>query len=318
MKIVVLDGYAMNPGDLSWEGLKALGDVVIHDRTAPGDILSRSAGATALLTNKTPLNADTLKQLPDLKYIGVLATGYNIVDMGAAKAQGIVVTNIPDYSTTSVAQLVFMFILEHCHHAQAHSDAVRSGRWASNPDFSFWDYPLIELAGKTLGIIGFGRIGAQVADIAAAFGMNVLGYSRRQTDQSGRRNFCWASLDELLEQSDFVTLHCPLTPETAGLINKQTIDKMKRSAFLVNTSRGPVIAEQDLADALNAGRIAGAGVDVLSTEPPKADNPLLSAKNCIITPHFGWATYEARVRLMGIAVNNLKSFLGGMPVNTVG
>ena len=318
MKIVVLDGYAMNPGDLSWEGLKALGDVVIHDRTAPEDILSRSAGATALLTNKTPLNADTLKKLPDLKYIGVLATGYNIVDVAAAKAQGVVVTNIPDYSTTSVAQLVFMFMLEHCHHAQAHSDAVRSGRWAANPDFSFWDYPLIELAGKTLGIIGFGRIGMQVADIAAAFGMNVLGYSRRQTDQSARRNFRWASLDELLEQSDVISLHCPLTPETAGLINRDTIAKMKRTAFLINTSRGPVIAEQDLADALNAGRIAGAGVDVLSTEPPKADNPLLSAKNCLITPHFGWATYEARVRLMDIAVNNLKSFLGGTPVNTVG
>ncbi len=318
MKIVVLDGYAMNPGDLSWEGLKALGDVVIHGRTAPEDILSRSAGATALLTNKTPLSADTLKKLPDLKYIGVLATGYNIVDVAAAKAQGVVVTNIPDYSTTSVAQLVFMFMLEHCHHAQAHSDAVRSGRWASNPDFSFWDYPLIELAGKTLGIIGFGRIGMQVADIAAAFGMNVLGYSRRQTDQSARRNFRWASIDELLEQSDVISLHCPLTPETAGLINRDTIAKMKRTAFLINTSRGPVIAEQDLADALNAGRIAGAGVDVLSAEPPKADNPLLSAKNCLITPHFGWATYEARVRLMDIAVNNLKSFLGGNPVNTVG
>ena len=318
MKIVVLDGYAMNPGDLSWDGLKALGDVVIHDRTAPEEILSRSAGATALLTNKTPLNADTLKHLPDLKYIGVLATGYNIVDVAVAKAQGIVVTNIPDYSTTSVAQLVFMFMLEHCHHAQAHSDAVRSGRWAANPDFSFWDFPLIELAGKTLGIIGFGRIGAQVADIATAFGMNVLGYSRRQTAQSARRNFRWASLDELLEQSDFVSLHCPLTPETAGLINKQTIGKMKRSAFLVNTSRGPVINEQDLADALNAGRIAGAGVDVLSTEPPKTENPLLSAKNCIITPHFGWATYEARVRLMDIAVNNLNSFLRGTPVNSVG
>ncbi len=318
MKIVVLDGYAMNPGDLSWDGLKALGDVVIHDRTAPEEILSRSAGATALLTNKTPLNAETLMKLPDLKYIGVLATGYNIVDVAAAKAQGIVVTNIPDYSTTSVAQLVFMFMLEHCHHAQAHSDAVRSGRWAANPDFSFWDFPLIELAGKTLGIIGFGRIGAQVADIATAFGMNVLGYSRRQTEQSTRRNFRWASLDELLEQSDFVTLHCPLTPDTMGLINRNTIAKMKRTAFLINTSRGPVINEQDLADALNAGRIAGAGVDVLSTEPPKTENPLLSAKNCIITPHFGWATYEARVRLMDIAVNNLNSFLRGTPVNSVG
>lgn len=318
MRIVVLDGYALNPGDLSWDKLKMLGDVVIHDRTAPADILARSAGADALLTNKTPLTADTLRQLPDLKNIGVLATGYNIVDVAAARELGITVTNIPDYSTASVAQLTIALLLELCHHAQAHSDAVRTGRWVASRDFCFWDSPLVELAGKTLGIVGFGRIGMQVAGIAAAFGMQVIGYSRRQTDQTARQGFRWAGMDELLAQSDVVSLHCPLTPETSGIINRETLGKMKRTAFFINTSRGPLVVEQDLADALNAGRIAGAALDVLSTEPPKPDNPLLTAKNCIITPHIAWATYDARVRLMDIAADNLRRFMNGSPVNTVG
>lgn len=317
MRIVVLDGYALNPGDLGWEGLQALGSTVIHDRTGADDIIARAHGAEAILTNKTPLTRDTLTRLPHLKYVGVLATGYNVVDVAAAGELGITVTNIPTYGTRSVAQMAFALLLELCHHVQAHSDAVRGGRWAVNRDFCFWDYPLVELAGKTMGIVGFGRIGMQAAGIAAAFGMSVLAHDSFHSDQSGRSDFRWAGLNELLRESDVVSLHCPLTPATAGIINRESIGCMKRTAFLINTSRGPLIAEQDLADALNAGRIAGAALDVLSDEPPKADNPLLAAKNCIITPHIAWATREARARLMEIAVSNLKRFLDGEPVNTV-
>jgi glycerate dehydrogenase len=317
MKIVVLDGYTLNPGDLSWDNLKAIGEVVIYDRTPSEKILERSKEAEILFTNKTPLKDETMNALPHLKYIGVLATGYNVVDIEAAKRKGIVVTNVPSYSTLSVAQLTFALLLELCLHVQRHSDSVLSGKWASSVDFSFRDFPLIELAGKTIGIIGFGSIGQSVANIATSFGMNVIGFSRTKTDQSHRTNFKWVTIDELFESSDVVTIHCPLVPETIGLVNIGYLKKMKKSAFLLNTSRGPVVIEEDLAFALNTDMIAGAGVDVLSLEPPAADNPLLKAKNCIITPHIAWATKEARVRLMDIAVNNLTQFLGDAPVNVV-
>ena len=318
MKIVVLDGYALNPGDLSWDPIKELGDVEIYHRTPDDLIIERARGAEILLTNKTPLTRETLSQLPDVKYIGVLATGYNVVDIDAAKERNIIVTNVPAYSTDSVAQLVFALLLEHCHHVQNHSNAVRRGDWSNSKDFTFWNYPLIELAGKTMGIIGFGRIGQKVADVAEVFGMKVIAHSRTITDQSHRKNFRWAqSLDELLQESDVVSIHCPLFEETRGLINMDRLKKMKKTAFLINTSRGPVVVEEDLAEALNKGIIAGAGLDVLSQEPPAKDNPLLTAKNCIITPHIAWATKEARQRLMKIATDNLKAYLEGKPINIV-
>jgi glycerate dehydrogenase len=317
MKIVVLDGYTLNPGDLSWDQFMKLGDVIIYERT-PGDkIIERSKDAEILITNKTPLREETLNSLPLVKYIGVLATGYNVVDTAAAKKRGIVVTNIPSYGTSSVAQMTFALILELCHHVQRHSDTVMSGKWSESADFCYWDYPMIELSGKTLGIIGFGNIGGKVGDIATAFGMNIIGSSNPRTDQSERKNFRWAEINELLEQSDIVSIHCPLVPETKGLINAESLKKMKKSAFLINTSRGPIIEEKDLAEALNKGIIAGAGIDVMAVEPPSGDNPLFKAKNCIITPHIAWATKEARTRLMQIAVANLSSFIGGKPVNVV-
>ena len=317
MKIVVLDGYTLNPGDLSWDGLKKIGDVVIYDRTPSNKIVERAAGAEIVYTNKTPLNREVLNQLPALKFIGVLATGYNVVDTEAAKEKGIVVTNIPGYGTDSVAQLTFALLLELCHHVQLHSNSVMQGRWSQSVDFCYWDYPLVELAGKTMGIIGFGSIGRRVADIASSFGMNIIGNDKFQTDQSGRKNFKWAEVNQLLEESDVVSIHCPLFPETKGLINKDRIKLMKKSAFLLNTSRGPVVVDEDLAEALNNGTIAGAGIDVLSVEPPSHDNPLFKAKNCLITPHIAWATKEARTRLMDIAVNNLLAFVNGKPVNLV-
>ncbi len=317
MKIVVLDGYTLNPGDLSWDNLKVIGEVVIYDRTPTGEILERSKNAEILFTNKTPLKEEILNALPSLKYIGVLATGYNVVDIEAAKRRGIVVTNVPAYSTFSVAQLTFALLLELCLHVQRQSDSVLSGKWASSVDFTYRDFPLIELAGKTIGIIGFGNIGQSVANIAASFGMNVISFSRRQTDQSHRTNFNWVTIDELFETADVVSVHCPLVPETKGLVNIGYLKKMKKSAFLLNTSRGPIVIEEDLAYALNNDLISGAGVDVLSVEPPSADNHLLKAKNCIITPHIAWATKEARIRLLDIAVNNLAHFLGNTPVNVV-
>jgi glycerate dehydrogenase len=317
MKIVVLDGHTLNPGDLSWDALHQLGDVIIYDRTPYDKIVERSLGAEVLLTNKTPLDAATLNQLPDLKYVGVLATGYNIVDTAVCKQRGIPVSNVPGYGTGAVAQFVFALMLELCLHVQKHSDAVFEGKWAKSVDFCFWDYPLVELAGKTLGIIGFGTIGQKVADIAAAFDMQIIAHSRTQTDQSQRKNFKWVSVDELLAQSDVVSIHCPLTPETQGLINAENLRKMKSSAFLINTSRGPIVNDADLADALNNNVIAGAGIDVLSKEPPPADNPIFKAKNCIITPHIAWAAQEARARLMGKAIDNLKSFRAGKPANVV-
>ena len=317
MKIVVLDGYTLNPGDLSWDALKALGDVEIYERSNPAEVLERATGADILLTNKTPLGKDILEQLPVVKFISLLATGYNVVDVQFAKQKGIVVSNVPGYGTASVVQMTFALLLEFCLHVQRHSDAVAAGRWSSSKDFCFWDYPLVELQDKTLGIIGFGDIGKKVADVASAFGMQIVANSRTQSDQGHRKNFKWVTLDELLRQADVVSIHSPLTPETTGLINKQTLQLMKPSAFLINTSRGPIIVDQDLADALNNGTIAGAGIDVLSAEPPTADNPLLKAKNCIITPHISWATKEARARLLDIAVNNVKAFLLGKAVNFV-
>ena len=319
MKIVVLDGHTLNPGDLSWDGWREYGDVEVYDRT-PLDAavtVERCLGADALITNKFPLPAQILEKLPQLRYIGVTATGYNIIDIAAASRQGIVVSNVPSYGTASVVQMTFALLLELTHRVQRHSDAVMDGKWSRSPDFCFWDYPLVELAGKTIGVIGMGNIGSRVADIAAAFDMAVIGNSRRQTDQAHRRNFQWAGIPELLERSDVVSIHCPLFPETLGLINKKTLTLMKPTAFLLNTSRGPIVVEEDLAAALNTGRIAGAGIDVLATEPPVAGSPLIGARNCIITPHISWATREARVRLMAGSLANLEAFVAGKPTNVI-
>jgi glycerate dehydrogenase len=316
MNIVVLDGYTLNPGDLSWARLEALGHVQVYERTAPGQIVERAKDADIVLTNKTPLRADTLEQLPKLAYIGVLATGYDVVDAAYAGKRGIPVANVPAYSSASVAQLVFSLLLELCHRVGLHDEAVRSGAWSASPDFSFWKTPLVELADKTLGIVGIGGIGEKVAAIGQAFGMNVIA-----TNRSGKPpltpGVTLVTLEQLLEQSDAVTLHCPLTPETEGLINADTLSNMKRSAFLINTGRGKLVREQELADALRAGTIAGAGLDVLCAEPPPADNPLLTAPNCIITPHIGWASGEARARLMDVAAANVKAFQSGQPTNVV-
>lgn len=317
MKIVVLDGYTLNPGDLSWDWLKRFGQVDVYNRTSYGEILTRAAGATIILTNKTPLDEAVLNQLPDLKYIGVLATGYNIIDIAVATKNGIIIANAPAYSTASVVQMTFALLLELCVHSQKHSDSVIAGKWSQSLDFCYWDFPLVELAGKTMGIIGFGDIGQKVGDVATAFGMHVIGTSRRQTDQSHRNNFRWSGLQELLFESDVVSIHCPLSAETRGMINEISLQSMKSSAFLINTSRGPVIVEQDLADALNKGIIAGAGLDVLSVEPPDINNPLFKAKNCVMTPHIAWATREARTRLMEITISNLSAFVAGKPVNVI-
>jgi glycerate dehydrogenase len=317
MKIVVLDGYVLNPGDLSWNELKELGDVVVYDRTPLDKILERASGAEILITNKTPITKNTIESLPALKYIGVLATGYNVVDVTAAMEKEIPVTNVPGYGTKAVAQAVFALLLELCNHVQNHSDAVKNGEWSSSKDFCFWNYPLVELSGKTMGIIGFGSIGKQVAEIASAFDMKVLVYSRTMSGENNRKNFTWVELEELLKQSDVVSLHCPLFPETEGIINRQSLKLMKSTAFLINTSRGPLVLEEELAQALNEGVIAGAAIDVMSKEPPEIDNPLFKAKNCIITPHIAWATKEARERLMNIAVDNVKSYINGAIKNAV-
>jgi glycerate dehydrogenase len=317
VKIVVLDGYALNPGDLSWNKLQDLGDLTVYDRTSAEKVHERAKDAAIVLTNKTPVTSEIINALPSLRYIGVLATGYNVVDVDAAKKKGILVTNVPAYGSKSVAQLTFALLLELCHHVQRHSDAVMEGKWSRSADWSFWNYPLMELAGKTIGIIGFGTIGQQVADIASAFGMNIIAFSRTKTNQTSRNNFRWVTLDQLLSDADVISIHCPLTPETKGMINSSTLKRMKPSAFLLNTSRGPLIVEKDLADALNSDVIAGAGIDVLSVEPPPAGNPLIKAKNCLITPHIAWATIEARARLMNGVVENVAAFLLGKPMNVV-
>lgn len=316
-KMVVLDGYCLNPGDLAWDGLGRLGALEVHERTAEQQVVERARGAEIVLLNKTPVTAAAMEQLPGLRYVGVLATGHNIVDVAAARARGIVVTNVPTYGTASVAQFVFALLLELCQHVGEHAAAVRAGQWARSADWSFHLSPLVELEGKTMGIVGFGRIGRRTGQLARAFGMRVVAHDARPSDAPETADFRWAGLEELLPVSDVVSLHCPLTPETAGLIRAERLRLMKPSAFLINTARGPLVAEQDLADALNSGAIAGAGLDVLSLEPPVAGNPLLEAKNCIVTPHIAWATREARARLLDIAVRNVEAYLAGAPENVV-
>jgi glycerate dehydrogenase len=317
MKIVVLDGHALNPGDLSWDGLRAIGELQVFDRTPEDQIVARAHDGEIVLINKTHLSAQTLRQLKNTRYIGVLATGYDNVDVQAAHELGITVTNVPTYGTVSVAQFVFALLLELCHHVGLHSEATRAGEWSRSPDFSFWKTPLIELAGKTIGIVGFGRIGQRVAELAVAFEMRVVAADEVKRPVPAWPGFRWYEVDELLANADVVSLHCPLLPQTQGMINAKSLALMKPSAFLINTSRGPLVVEQDLADALNGGRLAGAAVDVLSSEPPSADNPLLRAKNCIVTPHIAWATKEARTRLLEAAVANLRAFREGHPINVV-
>ena len=316
MKIVVLDGHTLNPGDLSWKELEALGDCTVHDRTEADRTLERAAGADVLLTNKTVLSAAILDQLPGCKYIGVLATGYNIVDIEAAARNHIVVTNVPTYAAQSVAQMVFAHALNLTQHVAHHSRTVREGQWAKSPDFCYWDYPLMELAGKTMGVIGLGRIGRATARLARAFGMNVIGYDSNP-EACAAAECAPVDLDEIFTSSDIVTLHCPLTDQTEGIVSAERLAMMKPTAFLINTSRGPLVDEAALADALNDGRIAGAGLDVLCIEPPTDDNPLAQAKNCYITPHIAWATREARARLLTTAIENVRTFLGGTPQNIV-
>ena len=316
MKIVVLDGYGLNPGDLSWDALKELGDVTIYDRTTEEEVYSRSIDADIILTNKVVMNADVIWELPNLKYIGVLATGYNVVDTEAAKDSDIVVTNIPAYSTDSVVQNTFAHILAIANRVEHYSTENRNGRWSNNPDFVYWDTPLIELAGKTLGVVGLGRIGMKVAQTALCFGMEVFAVTSKHRVElpEGIRK---TTLDGLLSTSDILTLHCPLIRETREMINAEALKKMKRGAILINTGRGPLVNENDVAEALKNGQLGAYGADVMCQEPPQADNPLFSAPNAYITPHIAWATFEARTRLMQIAVDNVKAFIKGNPINVV-
>ena len=317
MKIVILDGHAINPGDLSWDALRALGELEVFDRTPEDAIVTRAREADVLLTTRTPLFARTLKQLKRLRYVGAIFTGYDEIDLKAARELNVLVTNVPTYGTASVAQLVFALLLELCHHVALHSAAAHAGEWSRSPDFSFWRTPMVELQGKTMGIVGFGRIGRRVAEIAIAMGMRVIGADAGRKEVPDWPGFRWCDVDELMAASDVVSLHCPLLTQTRGIVNALSLSKMRPSSFLINTSRGPLVVEQDLADALNDGRLAGAAVDVLSSEPPSLDNPLLRAKNCIVTPHIAWATKEARARLIESAATNLRAFLDGRPVNVV-
>lgn len=317
MKIVILDGYVENPGDLSWSGFEALGKLVVHDRTPEELVASRIGDAEIVILNKTPLSRASLDICPNVKYVGVLATGYNIVDVAACAERGIVVSNIPTYGTTAVAQLAIALLLELCHHVGAHSDSVHAGEWSACPDWTYWKFPLVELAGKTMGIIGFGRIGQTTAKIAQALGMKVLAVDETRIPGLESGTCRYTDLDSLLAESDVISLHCPLFPSTKGIINAGTIAKMKDGVFIVNTSRGPLVVEEDLRAALDSGKVGGAALDVVSSEPIKPDNPLLAAKNCLITPHIAWAPKESRQRLMDIAVDNLASFLAGTPKNTV-
>ena len=314
-KIVVLEGYTLHPGDLSWDGLKQFGEVTVYDRTSRQDTAARIGDALVVLTNKTPISREVLEGCPNVRYIGVLATGYNVVDVDAAKERGITVTNIPTYGTAAVAQYTFALLLELCHQAGMHSESVHGGKWQENGDFCYWLTPQMELDGKTIGIIGFGRIGKAVARIALAFGMKVLVYD--QYFQKGEMEVSDVELDDLLKNSDVITLHCPLTKENQGLICAENIAKMKDGVLLLNDARGGLVEEQALAEALRSGKVAGAAVDVVSEDPISGRNPLLSAPNCIITPHIAWASLEARRRLMGVAVENVSAFLSGRPVNLV-
>lgn len=316
MKIVMLDGYTTNPGDLSWDFLKKFGDVEIYDRTPLDKITERCKNAEIVITNKTPITKERIDALPNLKFIALLSTGYNIVDYVYLKEKGIPVSNIPSYSTEAVSQLVMAFLLELTMNVGLHSESVKSGEWSDSVDFCYWKTPLSELCGKTLGIFGFGRIGKAVAEKAKAFGMNIIAYTPRI--HGGEPDYVkFVSLDEMLKSADAVTLHCPLTPETEGMVNEEFIGKMKNGAYLINTSRGTVINENALANALNTGKLGGAGLDVLSCEPPKKDNPLLSAKNCFITPHIAWASLETRARLISILEQNIEAFVNGTPQNVI-
>ena len=317
MKIVILDGYTLNPGDLSWAQLEMLGDLVVYDRTAEKDIVPRIVDADAVFVNKVVLTKETLEACPNIRYIGVMATGYNCVDVAAARERGIPVTNVPTYGTESVSQFAIALLLEICHHTAHRASAVREGRWQSCPDWSFWDYPLIELAGKTIGIIGYGRIGRATGRIAQALGMRVLAYDNYKDSTLESETCRYVDADTLFQNSDVIALHCPLVPETEGIINKESIAQMKNGVIILNNSRGPLIVEQDLADALNCGKVYAAGLDVVSIEPIHEGNPLLQAKNCFITPHISWAPQESRQRLLGTSVNNFAEFLQGKPVNVV-
>ena len=315
-RIVVLDGYTLNPGDLSWDALRELGDCEIHDRTPPERVIERAAGKEIVLTNKSLLPREAITALPAMKYVGVLATGYNVVDIAAARERGVPVANAAGYSTESVAQMTLALMLELTQNVGLHSAAARAGKWTDCPDFCFWEKPLYELAGKTFGAIGYGKIAKSTIKLAQAFGMDVIVHTRTVPD-APPPGIRFVSLEGLLRESDVVSLHCPLTDKNLRFINAPGLALMKPTAFLINTSRGPLINEQALADALSAGTIAGAAVDVLSVEPPTPDNPLLSAKNCIVTPHVAWATRASRSRLMDIAVDNVRAFLAGDPVNVV-
>ena len=318
MKIVILDGYTVNPGDLSWDGLRQLGELTVYDRTGKDlqTIVSRIGDAQVVFTNKVPMTEEVFCRCPDLRFVGVLATGYNIIDVQAAKKRNITVCNAPAYSTASVAQTAFALLLELCVGAGHHSAAVHQGRWNTCADFCFWDSPIMELDGKTMGIIGFGSIGKAVGRIATAFGMRVLATGSRPTEE-GRAIAEYVDLDTLLANADVISLHCPLFPETEKIINRQTISKMKDGVLILNTGRGPLIDEQALAEALQTGKVGGAGLDVLSVEPPTKKNPLLTAPNCVITPHLAWASLEARRRLIDITTENLRQFLAGTPINKV-
>lgn len=317
MKIVILDGYTENPGDLSWAGFEVFGSLTVYDRTPASEIVDRIGDAEVVYTNKTPISKETIAACPHLKFIGVLATGYNVVDVGAAREVGIPVSNIPTYGTDAVAQYTIALLLELCHHIGEHSECVKRGDWTNSQDWCFWNHPLIELAGKTMGIIGFGRIGQGTAKIAQALGMKVLAFDEYQNKALETETCRYASLNEVLADSDVIALHCPLFPSTEGIINKENIAKMKDGVMIINDSRGPLIVEEDLREALNSGKVAGAAVDVVSTEPIKMDNPLLGAKNCLITPHIAWAPKESRQRLMDIAVDNLRAYQAGTPQNVV-
>lgn len=316
MKIVILDGYTTNSGDLSWDSIKQLGDLTVYDRTSNDQIINRCQDAEAVLTNKVILTAEIISALPKLKYIGVMATGYNVVDIDAARSRGIVVTNVPAYSTASVAQLVFAHLLNIASQVALHDSQVHEGKWVNSVDFCFYAAPLIELDGKQIGIVGLGQIGSAVARIAQAMGMKVAAYTSKSQEQLGD-GITKMSLEQLFATSDVVTLHCPLTPDTKYIVNAERLATMKANAIIINTGRGPLVNEQDLAHALNNGTIAAAAVDVLSCEPPKADNPLLTAKNCHITPHIAWASQAARTRLIATLASNLQAFINGNPVNNV-
>lgn len=320
MRIVVLDGYTENPGDLSWNGFRELGELMVYDRSSLTDkqeVIERIGDAEIIITNKTPISKEVLDACTNIKYIGVLATGYNVVDTITAREKGIPVCNIPTYGTDAVGQFAIALLLEICHHIGYHSGEVIKGRWQNNADWCFWDYPLIELAGKKMGIIGYGRIGQATGRIAQALGMKVLAYDAYKNPALVSETCEYVEMEELLRDSDVISLHCPLFPETEGIINKENIARMKDGVIILNNSRGALIIEQDLANALNTGKIYAAGLDVVSTEPIKPDNPLLSAKNCIITPHISWAPKESRQRLMDIAVDNVKAFLKGSCINVV-